>query len=722
MRRRSIDAITCIKVGIFIGFALLIARAGYIQIGSHEVLHDKATRQQQLLIEIPCMRGPILDRAGEPLAFSVEGSSLAVDPAYLDGENEPSSSDLLGELERRGLVESSEVPELWARMQGSQTRFVWLVRGKLREAEAAELEERYAPALIRLPDPKRLYTLGTAGGSLVGAVNRENVGSIGIEGRYETVIRGEPGKMLDYRSGSQERHEGPGRVVLKAATTGATVELTIDKRVQEIAEARLREAVEEQEAKGGTAIVMDPRTGEILAMVSMPALDPDNVGPKGDTWKIWAVSENYEPGSTYKVVAFAAALESGKLSPSDMINCMGGKRKVPGGLISDHEGCGTIPAYEVLWVSSNIGTGIIAERVGAEDFYRMERLLGFGVTTDAGLPGEERGRIFDPSSRLWSSRSLVTQAFGQEISCTALQLALCYAAIANDGLLVRPLLVRSIRSATGEVLEQHEPEVVRRAMLEETASALRTMLRGVVTEGTGKKAEVSGLLPAGKTGTAQKYIPEEGTYSNQRYIASFVGFAPYDAPRWLCLVVLDEPRGTIWGGSVAAPVFARIMEDVAKLDVRPSEPSAKQLRWIADRKEHTTTVPRVAGLAPGLARKLLKDAGLRPMLEGRGDVVVDVQPAQGTRCRPGQVVSLFLAIPPDTCPELAGFPDLTGMSLRDVVVRARWHGWQLQAIGSGWVVDQRPAPGSPLEDSCKLTVWLAPDSCRTLRTVVSKGS
>jgi stage V sporulation protein D (sporulation-specific penicillin-binding protein) len=259
-------------------------------------------------------------------------------------------------------------------------------------------------------------------------------------------------------------------------------------------------------------------------------------------------------------------------------------------------------------------------------------------------------------------------------------------------------------------------------MRSETAELLRTMLRRVVAEGTGKKAEVQGLFPAGKTGTAQKYIPEEGTYSNQRYIASFVGFAPFESPRWLCLVVLDEPRGSIWGGSVAAPVFSKIIEDVAKLDTRPAEVKSTELRWIADRHDATSTVPQVAGLAPGLARKLLKEEGFLPRLEGRGDRVMDVQPAAGSRCRPGQVVTLLLSQASDSCPELAGFPDLSGLSLRDVALRARWHGWQLDPRGSGWVVGQNPEPGSPVEAVQRLTVWLSSDSCRAFRIVSSRES
>ncbi len=293
---------------------------------------------------------------------------------------------------------------------------------------------------------------------------------------------------------------------------------------------------------------------------------------------------------------------------------------------------------------------------------------------------------------------------------------MAYGAIANGGFLMKPYLVRTVRTQGGEILQQHEPETVRQALSPEAAGTLRQMLRSVVSDGTGKNAEVEGLFPGGKTGTAQKYIREEGTYSNERYIASFVGFAPYDAPRWLCLVAIDEPRSSIWGGSVAAPVFAKIIGDVAKLDTRPTEERPSQIRVVPPREEQATIVPRLAGLTPGLARRLLKEAGLLPRLVGRGERVREVLPAAGSRCRPGQVVTLVLSEVPDSTGVEKGVPDLLGLSLRDAYARARWDGFAVDARGSGWVVRQSPEGGSPREGR-RLTLWLTADSCRALSSV-----
>jgi hypothetical protein len=251
------------------------------------------------------------------------------------------------------------------------------------------------------------------------------------------------------------------------------------------------------------------------------------------------------------------------------------------------------------------------------------------------------------------------------------------------------------------------------------------MMRKVVTEGTGKKAEVEGQFPAGKTGTAQKYIPEEGSYSTQRYIASFCGFAPYDAPRWLCLVVLDEPRGTYWGGSVAAPAFARIIDDVSKLDSRPTEDPLSTISLVGhdgSPNDETTLVPRLVGLPPGLARKVAKEEGLIPRLVGSGSCVARCEPGVGTRVKGGSTVTLIVSEPNDsTFGGAKTLPNLLNFPLRDVVERAHWQGFTLDVRGNGWVVRQEPAPGTPLTDVHHLTVWLSADSCRAFQRLQEDG-
>jgi membrane peptidoglycan carboxypeptidase len=383
---------------------------------------------------------------------------------------------------------------------------------------------------------------------------------------------------------------------------------------------------------------------------------------------------------------------------------MDGLRPLPGGSpIRDHEPYALLTASEVMAHSSNIGTGIIAELVGAEGFHRMERSFGFGLPSGVELSGEGRGRIPDPSA--WSGRSLVTMAFGQEISCTGMQLAMAFGVIANGGDLMRPLLVKEVRAADGSVSICRGPEVVRRVLRPETTYTLRAMLRGVVTDGTAPKAEIEGYEPAGKTGTAQKYLPELGRYSKERYVASFIGFAPWEDPEVLCVVVLDEPRGNIYGGNVAAPVFQEIVSGVRYL---LHEPEVAQLERPARRPETQREVPAVGGLSAAVARRVVQENGFLPRFEGSGFWVTGVRPEPGRDLPPGGVVTLMLSGEE----EAATMPALAGLSLRDALLRIDSVHGVPHVAGAGWVIGQRPAPGATIEAGEACWLELGPDSSR----------
>ncbi len=688
-------------------FALLWGRLVHLTLVRHEELLAKALDQQREIRTIPSLRGVIVDRHGSPVAFTVEGSSLAMDPGLIEDPEEFATV-----LEEYGIAPASRVLEQIRRARRDSSRFVWIDQGYVRESVATSLEKRLGQPLIRIPEPKRLYPLGAAAAPLIGSTNSKGRGLTGLEASYDTLLRGAEGRILDFRSARADLHEGPGCVILEPPQEGATLELTIDARLQEIADAHLRRTIREQNARGGTAILIDPSTGEILALSSFPDFEPEAVlGADTLAFRVWAVGVNYEPGSTYKLVAFAAGVEAGVIGENDLIDCMNGRRPAPGGPpIKDHDPYGVMPAWLVLAKSSNIGTGIIAERVKGEGFFATERLLGFGVPTGVEIPGEERGRIPDPS--LWSGRSLITQAFGQEISCTALQLAMAYAAIANDGILMRPRIVRSVRDPDGRTLLTREPEIIRRAVSPETARLLREMLRRAVTDGTGSAAEVESLRPGGKTGTAQKFVRDRMEYSTERYIASFAGFYPYDDPRLVCLVVIDEPEGSIWGGSVAAPVFAAIIEDAAKLDMHPFGQAPRSLHAADLAVAERTWVPRTVGLPAGAARRLVKGQDLMPHLVGSGQCVIESSPEAGQFCRTGDRVTLVLGDPGDSLPAPSRVPDLRGYPLRDALARARSQDLRLEILGAGWVVEQQPAAGTLIEPAMRVRLRLSSDSCR----------
>ena len=330
-------------------------------------------------------------------------------------------------------------------------------------------------------------------------------------------------------------------------------------------EEELKAAVERHRARSGMGIVMVPRTGEVLALASVPGFDPNRPGD----YPMWTrknrvITDIYEPGSTFKVVTAAAALEEKVMSPEDSVFCEEGAFLVAGRRFRDAHPYGWLTFREVVELSSNIGTIKVAERLGKDVLYRYARTFGFGAETGIDLPGEVKGILRPPSA--WSGRSLASIAVGQEVSVTAIQMACAYAAVANGGMLMRPQIVLEVKGAGGKVLKRMKPEPVRRVVSEETARKLVEFLEGVVERGTGREARIPGVRVAGKTGTAQRPLEGGGGYAPGEFVASFVGFLPAEDPELLCLVVIDTPReGGHYGGQVAAPVFRRVVERVLSL-------------------------------------------------------------------------------------------------------------------------------------------------------------
>jgi len=682
---------------ILVAWGLLLARAFQVQVVDHAYWDQRAVERQGQVRSITASRGSIISSDGVAIAQSISNRSLAVDPTMV---KDPAA--LAAALEKAGLVEAVAFR---ARLKKfASRRFLWVERDVVREHVLDELLDEY-PSLIADAEPKRLYALGAAGGAVVGIVGREDRPHCGLEHVFADELAGRDGSMLEISDRTGERYQGLERHMLEEPVAGGDIVVSLHSQMQEIVATHLERAVAAENATGGFAILTRPRTGEILAMASAPAPDPSDPTTWSDrTLKVRPVADVFEPGSIYKIVAFAAALEANKLDLNEKIDCMNGLRKIPGGHpIRDHDPMKIVPAWEVMAHSSNIGTGVIAERVGAEGFFRMEKSLGFGLPTGVELSGEGRGRIPAPSA--WSGRSLLTMAFGQEISCNGVQLAMALGAIANDGYLMRPYLVREVRSRDG--ITRIEPEIRRRVMSSETAAKLRQTLRRVVTDGTGKKSEIKGFPTAGKTGTAQKYVRELGRYSKERYVASFFGFAPWNDPEVLCVVVLDEPRGDIYGGNVAAPVFQQIL-----VDVRPllGETELAELKKLPTPEDGSALrpIPPIEDLAGAAARRLILEKGFLPRFEGDGEWVVHVEPPVGTRLLPGGVVTIHLA--GERSSTAAIMPDLAGLSLRDALLRLESLDLPLEVDGAGWVLRQKPGAGTELESGLTCWIELGPDS------------
>jgi cell division protein FtsI (penicillin-binding protein 3) len=393
----------------------------------------------------------------------------------------------------------------------------------------------------------------------------------GVERRYEPHSRGEKRVTILQRD-ALGRTVFPKGLAEQNPSPGHSLVLTIDEVIQYITEKELEEAVARTRAKSGAMIVLDPRTGGLLALAISPRFDPNAVSALGpERWRNRALTDAYEPGSTMKAIVAAAALEEKVMRPETPVFGENGRLPVANTVIHDHEKLGWVSFSQVIQKSSNIGAAKTGMLLGDERLYRYLQAFGFGQRTDVDLPGEAAGLL--KQTREWGRRSVASISMGQEIGVTPVQMVSAVAAIANGGVLMKPYVVSEIRDAKGHLVKQMLPQVRRRVISPETARAVTTILEGVVTDGTGGKAAIAGFRVAGKTGTAQKIDPHTGTYSTTQFVGSFVGYAPADNPRLAMIVVIDEPQGEAWGGTVAAPVFNRVGAQVLNyLGVSSDEP------------------------------------------------------------------------------------------------------------------------------------------------------
>jgi len=418
---------------------------------------------------------------------------------------------------------------------------------------------------------RRFYPKGPLLAHVMGFAGMDGEGLEGIERRYEPQLHGEKRVVILQRD-AMGRTVFPKGQAEQVPAAGHSLVITIDEVIQYIAEKELEEAVTKARAKSGTVIVLDPQTGAVLALAISPRFDPNAVASlTADRWRNRALTDAYEPGSTMKALVAAAALEEKVMKPSTMLYGENGRMTIANTVIHDHEKLGWMTFAQVIQKSSNIGAAKTGMALGDQRLYRYLQAFGFGQKTEIDLPGEAGGLVKHPKE--WGRRSLASISMGQEIGVTPIQMVSAVAALANGGVLMKPYVVSEVRDAQGKSLRQFLPQVKRRVVSPETARTVTSILEGVVTDGTGAKAAIPGFRVAGKTGTAQKIDPRTGAYSSTLFVGSFVGFVPADNPRLAMIVVIDEPQGESWGGTVAAPVFRRVGEQVLNyLGVSSDEP------------------------------------------------------------------------------------------------------------------------------------------------------
>jgi cell division protein FtsI (penicillin-binding protein 3) len=648
LKRRLIVAVSA----LVIWSAAIEARLVYLQVGQHAELTARAERQQLRTVETTARRGDILDRSGRVLAYSVEADSIYAVPTEISDPG-ASAAALCTALTDCGPGERQTLTERFTR-----DRAFAYVRRQVSPDDARRVAALDLEGVGFMKENRRLYPNRELAAQILGYVGIDNTGLRGIEAAYNKVVSGRPGAVLiqtDARRRAFSRVERP-------PTTGATLELTIDEYLQHIAERELRAGIEENVAAGGTAVVMDPRTGEIMALASWPTFNPNeyrDASPEAQRNR--ATQDIYEPGSTFKIVTAAAALEEKVVEPDDPIDVSAGQIRFGRRVIHDDHRSDILSFTDVIVHSSNVGAIKVGLDVGPERLGQYVTRFGFGARSSRDFPGESGGIVWD-SSKLNDS-ALASVSMGYQVGVTPMQMAAAVSAIANGGELLRPRVVGAV-IADG-VRTPTERTVVRRVVSRRTAAVVTGIMEQVVERGTGARAKVQGFSTAGKTGTAQKVV--DGRYSKSEYNASFVGFVPSRQPMFTIVVVIDSPHGKnlYYGSGVAGPIFRRIADAALRhygvaptlnaappvLVARTEAPRERPISGPVEFPAIVTVAGRAAGAAgviPDLrglgareALRVLAGLGVAPRLVGAG-IVVEQDPAAGSPIESGDVAMLTL--------------------------------------------------------------------------------
>lgn len=539
---------------LFIWLGVIILRLVELQVIQHTKFKAEVLNQNHDVDAIFPKRGTIFDRSGNIFARSLPRPSIFYYPPK--DESFESHREKINKLRKMLDLSSKNLASIHARIKKGKS-FIWIKR-KVEPEVADRVKELNLSGIHFDEENKRFYPQGKRAAQLLGRVNIDDRGQSGIEYKYNTFLEGEKGKRLILRDAKNREYRFE---ILKDPEPGKDLILTIDETIQYIAEKELANALRKTQALWGTVIVSHPATGEIAAMANYPTFNlnspPVNVSR---VERNRAIHHTFDPGSTFKIVTASAALENKSVRMHEVFDCTSGKIRIPGKTVWDHKKMGILTFPDVIVHSSNVGTIQVGERIGKKNLYTMIKDYGFGQKTGIDLPAEEKG-IFRPIKN-WTDISLYSLSIGYEISITAIQMLQAISTVANRGIVTSPRIVKKILMPSGE--RQEVPVQFRRVISEETAQTLSQILQNVVLRGTGTEAQIDGYSVAGKTGTAQKFDPSIGRYSNRIHTASFAGFVPVENPVLAIVVVIDEPKGKFYGGDVAAPVFKEVASQILR--------------------------------------------------------------------------------------------------------------------------------------------------------------
>ncbi|MFX4261410.1 stage V sporulation protein D [Pelotomaculum propionicicum] len=700
--RKRITWVLIIAVVVFSG---LILRLGWLQLVEGDRLRDEALEVRMRDVPVEAKRGTIYDRNGNELVTSV-----SVDSAYAFP---PQIEDKRGAADKIALALGMDNEEVYKKLTDN-VGFVWLKR-RIDFDSAQRLKSLEINGVELVEESRRFYHQESLAAHVLGFSGDDNQGLTGVESVYDKELRGVPGRIVIEK-------DAVGRNIPEALhklippEPGHNLVLTIDQTIQFFVERELDKIVEAHKPKLAVIIVMDPKTGEVLAMGNRPTYNPGDW--RKSPQSVWdhnpSIWYNYEPGSTYKIITAAAALEEGAVRTGDAFYDPGYIKVADRTIRCWYDGGhGSQTFEEVAQNSCNPGFITVGLRLGKDRFYKYINAFGFGQKTGINLPGEEVG-IQIPQNDA-TELNIATMSIGQSIAVTPLQLITAASAVANGGVLLKPTLVKAVTDANGQVVREYKPEAVRQVISKNTSQTLMRLLTNVVSKGTGRNAFVDGYGAAGKTGTAQ--VVESGGYADGKYVASFAGFAPAEDPQIAVLVMVAEPTGAMYFGSqVAAPAFKAIAMDTLRYMRVPERPGVEKpkLPYVFEEPIEKLNMPNVVNYPVEEAKKHLTNAGFVVQTRGEGEIVYKQTPQGGVEVSGGATVILELQPYDIGSVEEITVPDLTGLSIKEAGGILEKLGLYLNPAGTGFAVGQQEKPGTKVRRGTTINVEFQPPSIKVL--------
>lgn len=705
MRKRTIaDESSLKRISVLVIVALLFWIVLFLRLFQIQILDrgkyvEKARNQYLYASELKSARGIIFDRKLRYLAINRNSWSLGIDATkVIDPEIAAYHFSNVFNKSKNYYLEQLE----------REHTFFWLARG-VNEEVVNQIEDLKIPGVRIIKAPKRYYPQNRLAAQLVGFTDIDLNGLSGVELAKNQVLQGSHGLAV-YQKDALGKTQTDINYPAKKPKRGKNIILTIDNTYQWIVEEEIQCVVDTFDADAATVIITNPATGEILAMAAKPDFDPNEAGRYSpNSWRNRAITDSYEPGSTFKPIIMSAVLEEGLKSPDDLIYCENGKYKIYDRTIEDVTGYSWLSLNKVIKKSSNIGMAKIAKDLNKNVIYQYVRDFGFGVKTGLELPGETTGELKNTIE--WSKFTPIAMSYGYEISVTPIQMAMAFGAIANGGFLLKPKIYLGVSDEPTTNIAPIQPEVIRRVISDSTSKMITRMLEDVVFDGTGRRAFVEGLRIAGKTGTTKKYDIQIQKYSVNKFISSFIGFFPAESPQILVYVMVDNPKKAYLGGEVAAPSFKRILQRIFRIieieTYHVAHPEPKD----SNGNGKYIYIPYLTNKRITAAEEIAEKLGLKFIIENEGDLIYDQNPVPGTKVAPGTEIIVKVkdfSGNDENNGNYTSVPLVMGLSLREALSEMSRQGLRVVVQGSGRVTKQIPEAGKKIRIGARCVLQCEP--------------